>query len=172
MLNLFLVIGLLPILNSGTIQLPCYPLSISQKTGTLLKLPDKLLEVTFGSVRCLAIGIYSIFLSNHYVQMCCIAELESLVRIETIILETILKYCGISIKEFIGKRFIYLIYIWDEVLISVIDLFPPKFLFIYRVVFRTYFRIFFWTVVNSDNHLYSVQFIRKMKALEEKHSFA
>lgn len=32
---------------------------------SLLQLPDKLLEANFGSGRCLAIGIYGIFLSKH-----------------------------------------------------------------------------------------------------------
>lgn len=88
-LNLILVIGLLPVLNQGPFScLVTHPPS-PRNPVTLLQLPNKLLEVTFGSGRYLAIGTYCIFLSNHYVQMCCFAELESLIWIKTRTLETL-----------------------------------------------------------------------------------
>lgn len=51
-------------------------------------LPDELFEVTFSSVKYLASGIYSVFFSHHYLQMCSIMELEDPIWIKTIIRNT------------------------------------------------------------------------------------
>lgn len=61
---------ILSVLNPGTLQFLCYLASISWKPRYLVNFPDKLLEISFGLIKCLAIWIHNIFFSNHCIYKC------------------------------------------------------------------------------------------------------